>query len=123
MKFTRDQVGNLTIRHVGADSIRVGDELLKKSFALTPNEIIAEWPARNIEALCEADFEPLFAAEPEMILLGTGTGPVFPPRELVFAFARRGIGLETMDTAAACRTFNILVADGRKVAAVLILGT
>lgn len=121
MKFTRDQVSNVTIRHIGRGSIRVGDELLNDSFALTPDEIIRDWPACDIEKLSEDDFEPLIDAGPELILLGTGSKPVFPPRELVFALARRGIGLETMDTAAACRTFNILVGDGRKVAAVLIV--
>jgi uncharacterized protein len=121
LKFTRDQVSNVTIRQVDSGSIRVGDEHLHGSFALTPDEIIRDWTACNIEKLSQDDFEPLIAAGPELILLGTGSKPVFPPRELVFSLARRGIGLETMDTAAACRTFNILVADGRKIAAVLIL--
>jgi uncharacterized protein len=59
---------------------------------------------------------------PELIILGTGPTNVFPPRELVFALARRGIGLECMDTAAAARTFNVLSGEGRSVAAVLYNG-
>ena len=54
-------------------------------------------------------------------MLGTGSGHVIPPRELMFAFARKGVGLEVMDTRAAARTFNVLVAEGRQVAAVLYL--
>jgi uncharacterized protein len=100
----------------------VGDAVLNDSFALTPDEIIHDWPACDIGKLSREDFQPLMDAGAELILLGTGPRPVFPPRELVFSLARRNIGLETMDTAAACRTFNILVADGRKVAAVLIIG-
>jgi uncharacterized protein len=111
----------LTIRHIDAGSIRVGDDILSASFALTADKLYANWPSRNVSELRESDFEDLIASEPELILLGTGSNPVFPPRELVFSLARRGIGLETMDTAAACRTFNILVADDRKVAAVLIM--
>ena len=54
---------------------------------------------------------------------GAGARQVFPPRELMFAFARRGVGLEVMDTAAAARTFNVLAGEGRKIAAVLYIGS
>jgi len=121
LKFTRHQVSNVTIRHVEPGAIRVGDKVVRDNIALTADEIIQEWPASVIEELTEDDFEPLLTSEPELILLGTGPLSVFPPRELVFSLARRGIGLETMDTAAACRTFNILISEGRRVAAVLIV--
>lgn len=71
--------------------------------------------------LTARDFETLFANSPEIVLLGTGQSHVFPPRELTFAFARRGVGLECMNTAAAARTFNVLASEGRQVAAVLFL--
>ncbi len=99
----------------------VGDQLLSDNFALTTDEILAEWQASVMDDLSEDDLKPLIASQPEVILLGTGLKPRFPPRELVFSLARQGIGLEAMDTAAACRTFNILIGDGRKVAAVLIV--
>ena len=99
----------------------VGDQLLSHNFALTTDEVFADWQASNIEELTENDFEPLIASNPELILLGTGSRPHFPPRELVFSLARQGIGLEAMDTAAACRTFNILIGEGRRVAAVFIV--
>ena len=121
LKFTRHQISNVTIRHVEPGAIRVGDKVVRDNIALTADEIIQEWQASVIEELTEDDFEPLLTAEPELILLGTGSLSVFPPRELVFSLARRGIGLETMDTAAACRTFNILISEGRRVAAVLIV--
>ncbi len=99
----------------------VGDQLLKNNFALTTDEVIGDWHPSVIQDLTEDDFESLIASNPELILLGTGPNPVFPPRELVFSMARKGIGLEAMDTAAACRTFNILVSEGRRVAAVFIV--
>ena len=71
--------------------------------------------------LNESDFEVLLEADPEVIIVGTGAKNVFPPRELVFAMARRGIGLEVMDTTAAARTFNVLVGEDRQVAAILFL--
>ena len=59
---------------------------------------------------------------PELVIVGTGAKAEFPPRELTFAFARRGVGLQVMDTAAAARTFNVLAGEGRRVAAVLYTG-
>jgi len=121
LKFTRDQISNVTIRRVESGAIMVGDQLLSNNFALTTDEVFGDWQASSIEELTEDDFEPLIALKPELILLGTGSKPVFPPRELVFSLARQGIGLEAMDTAAACRTFNILIGEGRRVAAVMIV--
>ena len=121
MKFTKDQISNITIRHIESGTINIGGELVCDNIALTTNEIIRNWQACVIEELTEQDLGPLFVSEPELVLLGTGPQLIFPPRELFFALARRGIGLEAMDTAAACRTFNILASEGRRVAAVLIV--
>ncbi len=121
LKLTRDQISEISIRRVESGAIMVGDQLLKKNFALTTDEVIGDWNASVIEDMTEDDFEALIASKPELILLGTGPKPVFPPRELVFSLARKGIGLEAMDTAAACRTFNILISEGRRVAAVFIV--
>ena len=63
----------------------------------------------------------VIAQAPEIILFGTGWNTVLPPRDVVFDLARKGIGFETMDTPAACRTFNILVSEDRDVAAVLLI--
>ncbi len=121
LKLTRDQISEISIRRVESGAIMVGDQLLKNNFALTTDEVIGDWNASVIEDMTEDDFEALIASKPELILLGTGPKPVFPPRELVFSLARKGIGLEAMDTAAACRTFNILISEGRRVAAVFIV--
>ncbi len=121
LKLTRDQISEISIRRVESGAIMVGDQLLKNNFALTTDEVIGDWHPSVIQDLTEDDFESLLASNPELILLGTGPNPVFPPRELVFSMARKGIGLEAMDTAAACRTFNILVSEGRRVAAVFIV--
>jgi uncharacterized protein len=72
-----------------------------------------------ISELTEAHFSVIFEHKPELIVVGTGKDGEFPPRELMFAFARRGVGLELMDTAAAARTFNVLAGEGRHVAAIL----
>ncbi len=74
-----------------------------------------------VEALTVDDLAILIETGPELILLGTGNKQLLPDRDLMFAMARRGIGLEVMDTPAAARTFNVLVGEGRSVAAVLFL--
>lgn len=121
MQITRDDTTELTIRRVERGSLRIGNETVTGNVALTSEKIIRDWPDTRIEALTTDNLATVLAEKPEMIVLGTGWQQQFPPRELMFALARRGIGLETMDTPAACRTFNILVAEGRRPAAVLLL--
>lgn len=121
MKFTRELPGTLTIRSVGADGIRINDQLWSETVALTPQEVLEHWKDKPVADLNEADFERLLEHRPELVILGTGAKGNFVPRELLFAFARRGIGLESMDTAAAARTFNVLAGEGRRVAAVLYI--
>jgi len=79
------------------------------------------WSKTAVSELSEGDFAVLLETKPEVIIVGTGATNIFPPRDLVFAMARRGVGLEVMDTTAAARTFNVLVGEDRQVAAVLYL--
>ena len=65
--------------------------------------------------------DAILALEPEIVLIGTGQSQVFPPRAFLASFLRRGVGVEVMDTGAACRTYNVLMAEGRRVAAALIV--
>ena len=83
---------------------------------------VVDWPARAFDALTGEDFSFIRALEPEIVLLGTGSRQRFPHPRLTRTLAEAGIGLEVMDVQAACRTYNILVAEERKVAAALLLG-
>ena len=121
MKFTRENSSVATIRQVSGGAIVVGKERYTESVALTPDGLVAGFVPPPLEDLAMSHFEVLLADEPELLILGTGQRTVFPPRELTFAFARRRIGLEVMDTAAAARTFNVLAGEGRRLAAVLYL--
>lgn len=121
MKFTRETHASLTIRSATDSEICIGDDVFKRTIALTTDAVLDIWPEKTIEDLIEEDFAALLETEPAVIVLGTGATNIFPPRELVFAFARRGIGLEFMDTAAAARTYNVLASEGRQVVAVLYL--
>jgi len=119
LKFTRDISNALTVRSVADGAIVVGAESYETPIALTPDEVHDTWTRKPVAALGAADFDALVGNDPEVIILGTGSTNIFPPRELVFALARSGIGFEVMDTAAAARTFNVLAGEGRRVVAVL----
>ncbi len=83
--------------------------------------MLEDWVPVPVESLTVDDLALLIETRPELILLGTGNKQLLPDRDLMFAMARRGIGFEVMDTPAAARTFNVLVGEGRSVAAVLFL--
>ena len=121
MKFTRDTVPAIAIRTVSASGIRIGDDTYAHAIALTSSDYLGPWDEKAISDLTCADFDELLASDPELIILGTGNTNIFVPKELMFAFARRGVGFEVMDTAAAARTFNVLASENRRVAAVLYL--
>ncbi len=121
MRVAQDPVSAVTVRHVEQGAITIGEEVITENVVLLREKILRGWNAADLQAITIADLEETLTHQPEVILFGTGWLNRLPPRELVFALARHGIGLETMDTPAACRTFNILVAEGRNVAAVLIV--
>jgi uncharacterized protein len=103
----------------GADGSHalVNDRSLHRSFILAPDRLLEDWPAVDIASLRPADLDPLFALDPELIVLGCGDAQAFPPPETLAACLSRGIGLETMTNAAAARTYNVLAAEGRRVVA------
>lgn len=107
----------------GADGVsaKVNDRVLRASFILSPNRLVEAWPVRDVRSLTVADLEPLWALQPELILLGSGGMQAFPPAETLAACLTRGIGLETMTNAAAARTFNVLASEGRRVVAGFVL--
>ncbi len=121
MSFTRDQISALTIHQVEPGAIRIGDETVTESVLIFRDEIQRDVSLQDVAALQEQDLDELLAKGPEIVILGTGWKTQRPPRDLVFAMARRGIGFECMDTPAACRTFNILLSEGRDAAAILII--
>jgi uncharacterized protein len=119
LKFTRENSAAIMIRSITGDGIRIGDDLYTQTIGVTADRVLDNWAHKDIADLIESDFAELLELGPEVIVLGTGATNIFPPRELVFAMARRQIGFEVMDTTAAARTFNILAGEGRQVAAVL----
>lgn len=109
------------LRAADGTSALVNERLLSASFVLAPNQLIENWPVRNVKALVPADLDAVLALEPEVILLGSGASQVFPPAAVLAACLKRGVGLETMSNSAAARTFNVLAGEGRRVVAAFVL--
>ena len=97
----------------------VGDRWLGGNLVVSAERVIADWPGPDPRALGVADLAAALELDPEIILIGTGERAALPDVELMGALAERGIGLEFMTTPAACRTYNVLVHEQRRVVAVL----
>ncbi|MDQ6619442.1 MAG: Mth938-like domain-containing protein [Pseudomonadota bacterium] len=120
MKFHLATPGGHVVTGTGPGWIRVGTVEYRHNLVLTPTEI-RDWSAGGYAELTADDFAALLADTPEVVLLGTGRALQFPHPRLTQSLSKAGIGLEVMGTPAACRTYNILAAEGRRVTAALIL--
>ena len=100
---------------------RIRHETLIRSVIIMPEKIMKDWPPQTCDDLTAEHFDAVIAMQPEVVLFGSGPRLWWPPSALISAFAKQHIGFEVMDTAAACRTYNILVYEGRNVAAVLLM--
>ena len=109
------------IRGYSESEIRIGDLRLTHSCIVTADRLIRDWEPQSFAQLSVAHLETLFALAPELVLLGTGPQQRFPSAAVRAAFAERGVGLESMQLGAACRTFNVLLQEERRVAAALFL--
>ena len=122
MKFTLETTSRVNlIRGYSSQEIRIGEQRLQGSCLVSAESLIADWAPKTFADLATEHLEPVLALKPELVLLGTGPSQRFPPSALRTAFTSRGIGLEVMDLGAACRTFNILVQEERRVVAALFL--
>jgi len=93
------------------------EEQLCASFIISPRQLLREWAPQRFEDLLEEHLLSLLPLEPEVVLLGTGEKIRFPRSAWLAVFHQRGIGVEVMDLGAVCRTYNILMAEGRNVVA------
>ncbi len=94
---------------------------MRHSFVITPEQLLDDWAPESLEQARDEDLAALAELDAEVLLLGTGQKLHFPGTEQLAALISLGIGYEVMNSAAACRTYNILAAEGRRVAAAVIL--
>ncbi|MEJ2619744.1 MAG: Mth938-like domain-containing protein [Candidatus Thiodiazotropha sp.] len=122
MKFILDD-GNSghTIQNYGASEITISGHVYRENLIVMPDRLIPQWRPNSFEELNQEDFSQLADLAPEIVVLGTGSKQYFPDHELTRPLVDQQIGLEVMATDAACRTYNILMSEGRRVAAALMM--
>ena len=119
MQLTRDNNPVHFVRAWEPGRLRITDRWFAGNVIVSADRIIEGWTNALPHALTIADLEPALALEPTIIVLGTGTEQLLPDVELMADLAARSVGLEIMNTPAACRTFNVLLQEHRRVVAAL----
>lgn len=121
MRFAQDHLPDQnSIRAYEQGRIVVNEHIVDRHVVVTADRLIPDWAPGFVE-LQPAHLEALSGLEPEILLLGTGARLRFPAPDCMAVFLQRGIGMEVMDTPAACRTYNILLGEGRRVVAALFM--
>ena len=122
VKFTLEPpAGANLVRSYSDTELRIGEQRVQRSCLVTAERLITDWPPASFDELAPAHLEAIFGLGPELVLLGTGPVQRFASAAVRAEFARHGVGLEVMQLGAACRTFNVLVQEERRVLAALFL--
>jgi uncharacterized protein len=108
------------VRSVSEKGICVHKDYYTSPFILSGKRIVPNWDVGSIDDINEENLQKIFDLQPEVVLIGTGKTQVFLPPAIQVHFFRQNIGFEVMTTDAACRTFNVLVSEGRQVVAALL---
>ena len=122
MRFTEDNnSSSYQIRAYSIGQIDVNDERLTRSLVISATKLIRDWPPQRLEDITLEHLRHAAALEPEVLILGTGSRLRFPHPRLFAELRAQRVGVEVMDTAAACRTYNVLAAERRHVVAALLM--
>lgn len=122
MRFTQESSSAAyVIRGYGRGELRINDDVFRGTVIVSASIVLTAPDIRDIDDLLVLDPSRIFALDPELVLLGTGQRQIFPAGSFRAQFLSAGIGFEVMDTGAACRTFNVLVAEQRRVVALLMV--
>jgi len=121
MKFHLSTAKGNIVTGLGPGWVRIGATEYRENLVLTPETVVRGFAASGFVGLAEQEFAALLAYEPEVVILGTGASIRFPHPSLTRALTDANVGVDVMDTAAACRTYNILAAEDRSVVAALLI--
>ena len=121
MKIQPDRSDKLTITAYSDSWIAVNGLKYPHNLLVNSNGQILQWKSISFENIVPEEWDFLSNIESEILILGSWKRLLAPPQPLLFKLLQKGIGVENMDTAAACRTFNVLANEGRKVCAILLL--
>ncbi|HYK00019.1 MAG TPA: Mth938-like domain-containing protein [Burkholderiaceae bacterium] len=111
---------NTIARHDGG-SVWIGNQSYSGSVVVPWSGPVRAWSPADFDALTQAHFDEVLQLQPELVIFGSGAKLRFPPPALLRGLIARRVGVESMDSAAACRTYNVLVSEGRTVVAALLL--
>ena len=122
MLLTEDTgIGNYYIRAYDTESITINEMLYTSSVIISPFKLITDWEPKSLENLRSEHVHTVLSLNPEVVIFGTGKKFIFPVKEKLKLFLQKRIGIEFMDTGAACRTYTALMSEGRKIVAALII--
>ncbi len=121
MKFQPEKTDATLITAYDAGGIHIGLERIEQSLVLGSHGERFDWQVANLEELTAEHFEQLGASKPELIIFGSGAKLRFVHPKLLAGLMQARIGVETMDTPAACRTYNILAGEGRHVVGAFLI--
>ena len=109
------------IKGYGPGWININEREVRRSVIVAPDQLVTDWPPQTFADLEESHFAAILQLEPEIALLGTGNRQRFPHPKLTQALLAHGVGVEVMDTPAACRTYNIIMMEDRRVVVALLM--
>ncbi len=122
MRFAEiEDTGANLVESYGDGRVRIKGRDYARSIAVSAGQVQVDWGPDDMAGLAVEHLEAVLGAATQVLILGTGPRQRFPSPEVQFALLERGIAVEVMDTGAACRTYNILVSEGRDVVAALLL--
>ena len=102
-------------------SVHIGDTCFTRSLIVTPSLIVNDWSPQNFAEIASVNFDEILALKPDLILFGTGRKQLFPHPDIYQKIVACNVGFEVMDTGATCRSYNLLLEEGRYVAAALLM--
>jgi uncharacterized protein len=109
------------IRAYKPGAITVNDKTYTKSLIISAHDLILDWPPQSLAELHAEDLNKILALKPEIVILGTGKRFTLPPQAQLAPLYQARLGVECMDTGAACRTYTALMSEGRRVIAALLI--
>ncbi len=123
MQFAEDKSrAQYHIRSYEPGQLRINDTHYSRSLIISPDDLIPDWPVRLVEDIEAPSLQVILEKKPQILILGTGDQLTFPRPAQLACLYQAGIGVEIMDTAAACRTYSVLVSEDRAVVGALIIG-
>ncbi len=116
---TTDDLNTITAH--GPGFVMINQNRHTAALVVMPDKLIAPWPVADTLVPALADFAVVLELKPELVVFGSGSAFRFPDPIIMAAFSKAKIGFDVMDTPAACRTYNVLMSEGRNVAAALLI--